>query len=125
MSVQNTMQIGGDEPYPQAILELQQIAIGMLLVWDALGEDYHHRETAEGSALFDWARKHKVSPKTAFEALVIVKQRLRDAPWAHYLHCRDFKGEGWVNVILFSPEGNTDALTQIRSVLDRRPFKDK
>jgi hypothetical protein len=124
MSIQKTMQIGGDEPYPQAVMELQQLALGLFLIWDVLGDNYTSHELVELAALADWARKHKVGRKTAIEALVAVKERYRDEPWAHYVHCRDFKDEGWANVICFTPNGNVDVLRQIRSVMDSQPFKE-
>ena len=124
MSIQKTIQQGGDEPYTQALLELQQIALGMFLLWDALGDDYHNRERVEKKVLSDWAIRNKISFQTAVEALIAVKQRFRDEPWVHYLHCRDFKGEGWANMLAFSPHGNQDVLEQITPILKSRPFKD-
>jgi hypothetical protein len=124
MSIQKTMQIGGDEPYPEAVLELQQLALGMFLIWDVLGDDYRSHELVEQATLADWARKHKVDRKTAIEALVAVKERYMDEPWAHYVHCRDFKDEGWANVICFTPKGNADVLEQIKTIAESRPFKE-
>jgi hypothetical protein len=125
MSIQKTMQIGGDEPYPAAILELQQLALGMFLIWDVLGDDYRSHELVEQAALADWARKHGIGRKTAIEALVLVKERYMDEQWAHYIHCRDFKGEGWFNTLCFTPKGNADVLEQIKTIAESRPFKEE
>jgi len=124
MSIQKTIQQGGDEPYTQAILELQQLIIGMFLVWDALGEDFNGKEKVERAVLLDWRLKYSLSEQIALEAWLSIKNRFIDEPWAHYVHCRDFKGEGWANMLAFSPHGNQDVLEQITPILKSRPFKD-
>jgi hypothetical protein len=124
MSIEKTRQTGDiDEPTPQPIIELQQIVLGMFLIWDALGDDYIHRDKAEPMVISDWARKHKLGTQSALEALIAIKERFRDIPFAHYIHCRDFKNEGWADVLLFNPKDSQDVLDQIKSVLDSRPFK--
>jgi hypothetical protein len=125
VSIHKTVQTGGDEPLPQALLELQQLALGMFLIYDVLGEHYENQELVERAALSDWAAKHKIRPfRDAIKALVKVKNRYMEEPWAHYIHCRDFKDEGWANVLSFTPHGNQDVLEQINSILKARPFKD-
>jgi hypothetical protein len=124
MSIQKTRQTGGEEPLPPSILELQQLALGMFLIWDVLGDDYRSHELVEQAALADWARKHKVGRKTAIKALVLVKERYMDESWAHYIHCRDFKKEGWANALIFTPKNDADILEQIRQVIAGRPFKE-
>jgi hypothetical protein len=125
MAIQKTRQTGDiDEPLSQAILELQQIALGMFLIWDALGDDYHDQEIVEKTVLANWARRNKIGRKTALEALIVTKERFRDQPWAHYIHCRDFKAEGWANMLQFNPKGNQDALDQLIPIMESRPFKE-
>lgn len=116
------MQIGGDEPLPQALIELQQLALGMFLIWDVLEKHYSNQELTESAALADWSRKHKVSRTNAVQALLMVKERYMSEPWAHYIHCRDFKKEGWFNALLMTPDGNAHVLKQIKSILEGRPF---
>jgi hypothetical protein len=122
MSVQKAMQIGGDEPFPQALIELQQLALGTFLIWDVLEKDYSHQELVETAALADWARKYQVSRTDAVQMLVMVKEKYMSESWAHYIHCRDFKKEGWFNALLMTPEGNADVLKQIKGILEARPF---
>jgi hypothetical protein len=124
MSIHKTMQLGGEGPIPDAIIELQQLVLGMFLIWAALGDDYTNHELVEQAALADWARKYRISRKNAIEALVLVKERYMTEQWAHYLHCRDFKTEGWANVICFTPNGNADMLEQIKTIAEGRPFKE-
>jgi hypothetical protein len=124
LSIQKTKQIGGDEPLPPAVLELQQLVLGMFLIWDVLVQYYESKEWVERKVLADWARKHKVPHQTAVEALVMVKNRYAQEPWAHYIHCRDFKEEGWANVLVFTPNGNRDVLEQMRPIMESRPFKE-
>lgn len=64
MSFEATAQ-SGDIPFTEAEMELQQIALGMLLIWDTLEADYLTRNLAEGSILSDWMRKHNVGPAEA------------------------------------------------------------
>jgi hypothetical protein len=123
MSIQKTMQLGGGEPVPQAILELQQLALGMFLIWDALGDGYTNHALVEQAALADWARKYRINRKHAIEALMAVKQRYMEEPWAHYIHCRDFQAEGWANAVIFAPASNADMFEQIKTIAERRPFK--
>ena len=125
MSIEKARQVGGDEPLPQAVLELQQLVLGMFLIWDVLEKDYNTQELVERAVLADWSRRNKVGKARAFEALVLQKDQLMDKPWAHYMHCRDFKEEGWVNVLISLPIDNADVLAEIKSVLEARPFKDK
>lgn len=122
MSIQKTMQKGGEEPLPQSILELQQLALGMFLIWDTLGNDYHSKETVERSLLSDWTWKHKIDKSTAIKLLVMAKERFGTEPWAHYMHCRNFNTEGWANMLLYAPNDNADVLEQIRQIMDSRPF---
>jgi hypothetical protein len=125
MSIQKTRQTGDiDEPTPPSIIELQQIALGMFLIWDALGNEYTNQKTVELAAIDSWAAKHKVSRRQAIEALIAVKERFMDQPFAHYIHCRDFKNEGWADMLAFNPKGNQDVLDQGKQVLDSRPFNE-
>jgi hypothetical protein len=117
------MQLGEEEPYPQWLLELQQIALGMFLVWDTLGDDYTMKALVEEAMLSDWARKHRIEREAAIKCLIMVKERFMEEPWAHYIHCRDFKTEGWYNQLIFQPNGNADVLDGIKNIAAGRPFK--
>jgi len=122
MSIHKIMQKGGDAPLPQQIIALQQIVLGMFLVWDALGDEYNHKQLAEEAMLADWARQNGVNRKDAIQCLLLAKERFLESPWAHYIHCRNFNAEGWTQTLLFAPDGNADILAQIRLVMEARPF---
>jgi hypothetical protein len=124
MSIQATKQIGGEEPLEPALVELQEVVLGMFLVWDALGDGYEAREAVEKTILMDWARKHKVSKRTALEALIRTKLNFMENPWAHFVQCRDFKNEGWGSVLMMTPRGNAEVLEQISGLLEKRQFKE-
>jgi hypothetical protein len=125
MSIQATMQTGDGEPMERALIELQQVVLGMFLVWDALGDGYEARAAVEKKILIDWACKHNVSFRTALEALIQTKTNFHDNPWAHFIQCRDFENEGWVDVLLLLPKNNAEVLAQISSLLEKRPFKEQ
>jgi hypothetical protein len=116
-----TIQTGEGEPLERALIELQQVVLVFFLM-DALGDGYEAREPVEKAILIDWARKHNVSLRTALEELIQTKTKFQDNPWAHYIQCRNFKNEGWVDVLLWVPKNNADVLEQISSLLEKRPF---
>jgi hypothetical protein len=126
MSYQSTVQqTEAGDPMPESLIELQQLAIAMLLTWDVLGDDYRTQFLVEQAALSDWATKHKISRADANELLVLAKERLTDNPFIHYVGCRDFKNEGWVSVFLMKPNGNKDVMGHIEATLKHRPFPEK
>lgn len=123
MSIQATWQTGAEEPMPEALIELHQLAIGFLLLHDAIGDAYVKVDLVEQAALSDWARKNNICREHALEALAQVKDNLCTHPWAHFIHCRDME-EGWLNGINLNPHGNEDVLMQIAATLKARPFPD-
>ena len=122
MSFSTTAQTGTAEPMPEPVLELQQIALAMLLIWDALDKSYENQWFSEELILVNWAQKHKVGQEDAHKALIACKERLCKNPWIHFGACRDFEREGWMSVFLMRPNGNPDILRQIQGALDARPF---
>ena len=124
MSLQSHVQTGTPDPMPPSAIELQQIALAMLLIWDALGE-YPMREVIEEAILYNWAQKHKVRQRDAHRLLALAKERLCQNPWAHYAACRDFQAEGWITILLIRPEGNSDVMNQVADALKHRPFPER
>lgn len=124
MSFESMVQTG-DTPMPECLIELQQLVIGFLLIYDALGNDYSTQGVVESSALCDWAAKYDITRDDAFELLDKAKDRLIKNPWVQYMASRDFEGEGWVTVFLMRPNGNKDILGQIAATLKLRPFPEK
>lgn len=110
------------EPIPTALIELQQIAVGLFLVWDTLEGAFFYQEIAEMAILMDWARKHKIGRAQAMELLEMTKDRLLKNPWFNYVHCRNYEKEGWGEVFMTRPRNNQDALKQIEDVMKNRPF---
>ena len=124
MSIRATMQSGEGEPIERALIQLQQVVLGMFLLWDALGDGYEAREEVEKALLIDWAAKHDVTFGTAVEALIRTKVNFSENHWAHFIQCRDFKAEGWAEILMLLPRGNAEVLEQIGSLLEKRPFKE-
>ncbi len=125
MSIIKMMETGGSEegPFPMELVELQQIVIGFFLIWDVLGDDIR-RDALEQLALNAFCRRHKMPWQRAVEMLVMTKERFRDQPFAHLVLARDFKNEGWADVLMWNPDGNRDVIDTFTKMLASRPFKE-
>lgn len=124
MSLQKIIQTGEGDRMPQPLIEMQQISVGLLLIWDALGSEHHGtRNLIETLVITDWANKHGSSATEAFNLLQEFKNRLVDNPWIQFSASRDFD-EGWHSLFFMNPRGNDDIMEHVEAMLKYRPFPD-
>ena len=125
MAYETLLQSGTEDKIPEPVVELQQLALAMLLIWDGLDEHYASQILVENLILHDWAVKNDVPRAQAFEVLQLVKSRLVENPWFFAGLSQDFKNQSWMTVLLFRPKSNQDVIEQISAALRVKPFKDE